>query len=159
MRALSGAALLLAASLLSPDVHASPSFPAALRDAVKMSCAPPCTVCHTVPEGGSGTGTKPFAVSMVTKGKLSPKQSETVAPAVQALLDNNTDSNGDGIGDIDQLKKGFDPNIGNIGIVCGPAYGCGARVASHRTPGPGAGLTFALALALGIVFVGRRRRG
>jgi len=155
--ALSGAVLLTVA-LVSAEANATPSFPADLKKAVPLACAPTCLVCHTRPEGGSGTATQPFALSMMVPGGLVKNKPETVAPAVNKLREQMIDSNGDGTPDIEQLEAGYDPNLGVSGLVCGPAYGCGARLAPQRARGFDSGMLFVVALAAGGVFVRQRRR-
>ncbi|MEZ4221341.1 MAG: hypothetical protein R3B13_10490 [Polyangiaceae bacterium] len=145
-----------ALALLAAPAVASPSYPGELLDALNMDCAAPCTVCHQDQTGGSGTATKRFAEAMIDVG-LEGGDEGTVKSAAQALEANGTDSDGDGVGDIDELKQGRDPNVEGDASICGPQYGCGARVSSQPARGsePWIVAASAVALALGL---GRRRR-
>ena len=149
--------LLFTAALVSTEAHGSEPFPAALQKAVPLACTPSCMVCHTRPEGGTAY-LQPFGKSMLETRLIRAGQPATVGPAVEKLREAGTDSNNDGTPDIEQLEAGYDPNLGSSGLVCGPAYGCGARLASHRSPGFDSGLLFVVALAAGGVFVRQRRR-
>jgi hypothetical protein len=144
-----GAALLLGA--WASPAAASPGYPAALQEASGSPCPPPCTVCHLTTNGGSGTAIKPFAESMIEEGGLDGEDDKLVAPAVKALapVDGGSagvDSDDDGMNDIAELAAGRDPNVTGAGELCGPTYGCGARIEpSGRLDWP------ALALALGVI--------
>jgi hypothetical protein len=59
------------------------------------------------------------------------------------------DSDEDGMGDVEELRNDRDPNVFGAGIVCGPTYGCGARVAPRgRVDGLALGAALAVAGAL-----------
>jgi hypothetical protein len=151
------AALLFAFSLtVGSRALASSDYPEALQEASGAPCPPPCTVCHQTLNGGAGTATKPFADTMIREGDLDGKKPSLVAPAVAAVSGSGADSDGDGFGDIAELASGWDPNARGEGDLCGPQYGCGARVA------PGSKLDVsALALALmaaGLLLARARRR-
>ncbi|MBI1948151.1 MAG: hypothetical protein HYS27_20850 [Deltaproteobacteria bacterium] len=88
---------------------ATSSFPATLRDKLTLDRAPQCTVCHVTGSGGDGTATKPFAVSMVAAG-LEPFDEASLEAAVAQLDADGTDSDGDGAGDVEELRAGTDPN-------------------------------------------------
>lgn len=156
-------------ALLSPrEGRASSSFPEELKNQLAMQCAPPCTICHRTLEGGAGTTDKNFAAAMVTASDaatpgtdgLVAGQPATVALAVAAVEKAGTDSDGDGRGDIAELSAGSDPNVAGDGatdaLLCGPTYGCGARVAS-RPPVDGSALAVALLVA-GFLGLRARRR-
>lgn len=170
--------------------RASESFPEAIQGALGMSCAPPCTICHDSLSGGYGTVNKPFGIAMFDVGGLTPKQPETVAPALAALEGGGgaagsagtagapdagadagatggsggaggtpgvVDSDGDGVGDVAELRQERDPNVPGAGVVCGPTYGCFARV-EPRGRIDGVALSAALAVAGALILFGRRRR-
>ncbi len=60
------------------------------------------------------------------------------------------DSDGDGMDDIAELAAGRDPNVAGAGDLCGPEYGCGARVEpSGALDGHALLLALGVALALG----------
>lgn len=138
------------------SARASDSYPQKVQTAAGSPCPPPCTVCHLTTNGGTGTALKPFAESMIDFGGLEGEDADLVAPAVQSLRDEQIDSDGDGVSDIDELAAGRDPNVTGEGELCGPTYGCGARV---EPEGPIDGYAIAAALAAVALLVGRWRSG
>jgi hypothetical protein len=144
----------LAALFMASPAGATPDFPQKLADATGAPCVPQCTICHTDSVGGKGTVTKPFGKSMVDAGLIS-FDNASVAKAVNELLQAGTDSDGDGIGDIAEIRDGDDPNSATAAKACGPTYGCGARIEPKGPIDVGSALA-ALATALGLV-LGRRR--
>ena len=152
------AGLAAAVFILLParPAHASPTYPGLLQKDVGMPCAPPCTVCHRDRNGGLYTVTKPFGLSMMAAG-LRGQNADQLSAAVKTLSSDKSDSDGDGIPDIQELKAGTDPNSTANGNICseGPVYGCGAHVAPR--PG-GGGLGAALAALAGFVLLVSMRR-
>ena len=110
--------------------------------------APPCTICHLDNNGEKGTVVKPFGIWMYDHGL----RGDATKEALGDLLDENeqkgVDSDGDGVGDIDELRDGTDPNVvGNT--LEPPQYGC-LSTAPRTTP--------AALLALSALALVRRRR-
>lgn len=135
---------------------ASDEYPAALRAATGAPCPPPCTVCHLTMNGGSGTAVKPFAEAMIQAG-LDGEDESLVETAVETLEKKSpkVDSDEDGVDDLAELAAGRDPNLTGAGDLCGPEYGCGARVEPN---GPVNSGPLALALGLALVLAARLRR-
>lgn len=133
---------------------ASPDYPAALQDATGAPCPPPCTVCHMTMNGGAGTVVKPFADAMIKAG-LDGEDVESLKTAVKGLESNAADSDGDGVNDFAELAAGRDPNVAGVGDLCGPEYGCGARV---EPAGELDGHALVLALGVAVVLGARIRR-
>lgn len=149
-RAVSVFALLLC----SLPAAATSSFPGVIRDTLGLDGSPGCTACHTTPGGGGGTATRPFAVSLRDAG-LQPFNNSSLEAALAQLETEGTDSDGDGVGDIDELRAGSDPN-GAGGADGGPEpepvqYGFGC--AQGAAAGP-----LLSGLLLLSVAAGRRRR-
>lgn len=94
---------------LAAPAAATGAFPNVIRDTLALDDAPACTVCHTDPGGGAGTATKPFAVALVAAG-LEAFDRASLETALATLETDGTDSDGDGVGDIDELTAGTDPN-------------------------------------------------
>jgi hypothetical protein len=152
----------LAGAAWSPDAAASPPYPGLIHDHLSLSYAPPCSICHQNGVTGYGTAITPFGQSMRDQG-LRAEDPGSLATALDQLAANNTDSDGDGVPDIQELVKGTDPNgPGVLGATRTPqlAYGCGAAITPIR-PSRGSGSAFAGVLlgALGLAAVRRRRRG
>jgi len=103
--------------------HASSNYPAEVRAYLGLSDTPDCTLCHNVPTGGYGTVTTPFGVSMLGRG-LKAQNVPSLHTALDALAAEKTDSDKDGVPDIEELKAGTNPNVPGGGSVPPPTYGC-----------------------------------
>lgn len=103
--------------------HGSSIYPPEVRAHLSLSYTPACTLCHETPSGGFGTVTTPFGKSMMARG-LEAQNLSSLDTALDALAAEHTDSDHDGVGDIDELKAGSDPNVGGGGSVTPPSYGC-----------------------------------
>ena len=148
---------------------ASPTYPEKLQDLLDMDCAPPCTLCHRDFQGGLGTAIQPFGEAMANAGLL-PKDDGLLKPTLAVLEDPAStgfacapdgtapcDSDGDGVGDVDELREGTDPNEADKDL-CQVKYGCGARVAPKRNQHDrGTGLLGALTAIALWAHVRRRR--
>src|SRR5690242_13566278 len=97
------AASTLALSYALPSAaYASPSYPAAVRDALGLPCAPACTLCHRDDRGGIGTAISPFATSARIAGLTCCNPAQL--PGLLAQLDTDAvDSDDDGDPDIAEL--------------------------------------------------------
>ena len=129
--------------------RALPEYPEALQKATGAPCLPHCNVCHRDDNAGSGTVDRPFAVNMEQIGGLNGNE-RSVANAVTLLAQAQTDSDGDGAGDIDEISMGQDPNDPYETSLCGPRVGCALGAGTSS-------LSPALAL-LALARVLRRRR-
>jgi hypothetical protein len=161
------ASILLGMALwsMAPHAAASATFPEALRKKLGLAqiAGPPpgCRLCHKDDLGGLKTASKPFARSLLKAGAMGANVPSLLA-ALDALESQNTDSDGDGVGDIAELKAGTDPNVGmsSDGMPTQPV---------DQVPLPETGCTFghassegrswaALAVAL-LLLASRRSRG
>ena len=136
------------------DALAKEEFPSQIENDVPgVSYQAPCTVCHTKGNTGASTPITPFALSLRDRGLSGDRQS--LSTALSQLAADGTDSDGDGVGDIDELKAGTDPNSSanaNIATLQAPGYGCGGTA-----PHGGGGLAAAGVLGLAGLLVRRRR--
>jgi hypothetical protein len=135
---------LSAATALAPAALASDTYPGAVQ-AELGTCTMQCTLCHRTLAGGPGDLNNMFGLSIQTTGNLSIRAPSTIPAALQALengpcivgmmeVPGGCDSDGDGVGDVAELREGRDPNVAGEGNICGgPRYGCGARVAPGRS--------------------------
>ncbi len=115
--------VLLAITLLAGGLaHGSSIYPPEVKAHLSLSYTPACTVCHTVPTGGYGTATTPFATSMRNRGLVA-QNIASLDTALDALAAEKTDSDHDGVPDIDELKAGTDPNVAG-GNAAPLSYGC-----------------------------------
>lgn len=163
-RWLARGATLAIAVFWSASGYASPTYPGLIKDDIKaltgldMPCTPPCTLCHRDLQGGRGTVSQPFGLSMMANG-LTYADPPSLASALAALRAKAIDSDGDGAVDVDELSQGNDPDVPGPGQLCLelPRYGCGAHVAPARPVdrlGPAAVVGFLAALSA----LRRRRR-
>jgi hypothetical protein len=134
--------------LLLRSALANSIFPGEIYNHLGLEVAPQCTLCHVDNLGGLGTIDKPFGEWMYDHDL----RGDSTLADLDALLDqmesDGVDSDGDGVGDIQELRDGTDPNVSGATLEP-PQYGCLAT-ASGVVP------SALLALvALGLV---RRRR-
>ncbi|WP_394839230.1 hypothetical protein LVJ94_20285 [Pendulispora rubella] len=134
---------------------ATPNFPGAIQRDLSLNAPPPCTTCHNNPAGGTGTVTQPFGMKMIARG-LVPGDETTLQRALGALDAENSDVDGDGVKDIQELRNGTDPN----GSTETPSYGCGGSISpvNPRRALPDASVILSGTLmAIGAIFLRRRR--
>jgi hypothetical protein len=141
--------ILLLALLAAGQVRASSTFPDGIRTQLGLSYTPACTLCH-VGTPGIGTATTPFATSMRARGLVAGSLS-SLDTALAALEAEHTDSDHDGVPDIEELKAGTDPNVPG-GSLETPTYGC------FNVTGRGPGAASTLVALLALVLTVRRRR-
>lgn len=119
--------------LRAPTASASPTFPGVVQGELALAAAPECTLCHTTPSGGFGTANTAFATYMRSRG-LRAGDAGSLRGALAASTAERRDSDNDGVSDLDELKRGADPNAAGADAVEPPAYGCGGRVAAREVP-------------------------
>ena len=126
------AALVAAQSFaLAGSASASPEFPAVVDSELSMDCPPPCTICHTSPNGGAETAVQPFVETLrvaYPEFLLGEEQlAEGLALARTTPCEGTNEPcniDGNDKSDIEDLEAGNDPNTGQP-LAC-PKYGCGA---------------------------------
>jgi hypothetical protein len=144
----------LLAALTPLTASARPEFPDSLQSATGAPCVPQCNICHESVSGG-GPADQPFAKSLLQMGGL--QGPGAMEYDVSQLEHAGVDSDGDGVGDIAEIRAGTDPNYAGDALICQPDVGCGAHVAPEP-PNDGLAASFAMLTALGLVFL-RRRSG
>ena len=110
--------------------------------------APPCTICHLNNQGEKGTVVKPFGIWMYDHGLRGDATKEELGDLLDENEQKAVDSDGDGVGDIDEIRDGEDPSVAGATLEP-PQYGC-----LSTTPRTTPAALLAL-VALGLV---RRRR-
>ena len=121
-------------------VAASASFPTTATAHLGISQPFACATCHTNGVTGMGTVNTPFGTALRAEG-LSAGNDAALRTALDVLSTKGTDSDGDGLGDVAELKVGRNPNVadpavgdggtgadaGTTGVPPVPKYGCGAN--------------------------------
>lgn len=129
----------LSVAIYGQTSHAHSTFPTLIQSDLNMPCTPSCTICHRDNLGGFGTVVEPFGKSMQADGLSFVEAS--LAPTLNKLEQAGTDSDGDGIPDITELRAGEDPN-GSLDLcsqaALAPRYGCGAHIAPRPSQDSGA---------------------
>ncbi len=150
-------ALVLVATALSVPrlALARPSFPDEIQQHLNAPCVPQCNLCHDSTSGGGPTD-QPFALSLVQYGEMEGR--EGLDNSLDLLKQDGIDSDHDGVGDIDEISRGTDPNYAGDALLCQPDVGCGAHVV-RETKKEGLDATWILAAVLGLIFASKRRGG
>jgi hypothetical protein len=157
--------LCLVVQLFARSAAASVTFPETIRKELELDAVPPpspgCRVCHKDDAGGLKTVTTPFGRSMMSAG-ASAANVGSVVGALSTLKAEGTDSDGDGVGDIDELVAGTDPNGGSAPDgtptappeqVPPPETGCTVNGRGHG----GTGGAWVVVAALGVLALRRAR--
>ena len=144
--------LVLATALLAGCLaHASSIYPPEIRVHLGLSYTPDCSVCHANGQTGFGTVTTPFGTSMRSRGLVS-QNLASLDTALDALDAERTDSDHDGVPDIDEFKAGSDPNVAGGGSIPPPSYGCFDVTGQSASP-----LALLLPVALALLLLRARR--
>jgi Bacterial TSP3 repeat len=138
-----------------PLAHASPAYPVAVQADLKLTETPRCTLCHTTDLGGKGTISSYFGRTLLRDGAQGNDDIGALKAALEMMESEQTDSDGDGVSDIDELRAGTDPNDGPgpSDPLPTPQTGCALRGAAQQ----GASGSAWLWCALGAYLVRRRR--
>jgi hypothetical protein len=148
--------------LTSASALASSSFPATVQSHLTLSTTPDCSLCHANGLTGTGTVKTRFGVSLLQAGAVGGDTARLIA-ALDTMAAAGVDSDCDGVGDIQELKAGTDPNAppgsdGGVltsadGGVCGQVILLGPPV----TFGCSASAASGLLGVLGVLVLARRR--
>jgi len=139
------------AALLSVPAQAKPDFPPEIAQHVSAPIAPACSVCHLDGKTGGITVVTPFAMALRAHGFAD--SSASLLAALDQMATDGTDSDGDGVSDVAELRAGTDPNSPVPGAATAdPTYGCAVASPPGRP-----GWTVPLLLSA-LLFVRRRAR-
>lgn len=152
---------------VSFSAQASPSYPSVMRDHWELDCLPRCSVCHETEPGRQGNASRPFAQSLLEQDLLA-QDEDSLRLALDRLREAETDSDGDGASDYEELTGAVEQSSGaeepsveaRLGNPNGPedaelcaaevVYGCGASWSSPQ----GAASTRAVALLTALLGLG-----
>jgi hypothetical protein len=112
-----------------------------------------CLICHTTARGGQRTAEQLFAITLRDYGLTRGNEGAALENAL-ALLPEDTDSDGDGEPDKEELRGCGNPSGEELGI--GPEYGCDGAHLARDLPSDAPLMLMALGAAAVLV---RRRRG
>lgn len=153
-----GCVLGLFGVLAAAPASASETYPPDLKKQLMLAeepgTPPGCQLCHKDDEGGVGNVDKPFGRSLMREGAVG-ASIPSLRAALKALDETAWDSDGDGVGDIDELRAVTDPNVGADGTVNDPyadiplpETGCSLARGNRGSLASGLGLAAAWALLL-----------
>jgi len=112
---------------------------------------PSCTVCHATNAGGIGTVTKAHGIALMDAGLVAGDLISLTA-SLDTLAASATDSDGGGVGDIDELIAGTDPNLADDDSNDGGGGGGEDNSLKYgfcaATPNQGSGLGVAVVVLL-----------
>lgn len=160
MRGFASTAALAGSLLLAGAASASSTYPDAIKSHLSLKNKPECALCHSGGMTGFGTVNTLFGTTARTHYNLTSSNTTLLTSVLDKMKTDKVDSDGDKVGDIDELVAGTDPNTAGGGVVAAKpdlTYGCAATVAPGG-PTPSSGAAFGLALVAAIA-VARRRRG
>ncbi|HEY8945433.1 MAG TPA: hypothetical protein VIM73_14280 [Polyangiaceae bacterium] len=152
-----GVLVLVSVSCVARTASAEEEFPGPFSEAAGYECPAPCTLCHTIPQGGKEYLTLFGAV--VWGSGVMPGKPETLAKAVATIRANTEqDTDGDGTPDWKEFELQTDPSRPNSPLYC-PTYGCGASVAPPTArSGPTRSVLGVLGALIFVVVLATRRR-
>ena len=135
----SAIAMLAAVMLSALPASASETDPRTLEAELELSCAPACTLCHDTMAGGSLTANRPVGIAL-RRLRLVSGDPQQLIQVIAQLEANGTDSDGDGTGDVAELRAGGNPNDPDnapLGCYTAPPEeeegGCAVSSVSGRT--------------------------
>jgi hypothetical protein len=157
MKRASAIAIFAAWALSALSASASPTYPEALAGQLELACPPACTLCHDTMEGGPLTANRPFGIAARRLGLFS-GNTEQLLQVIAQMEANGTDSDGDGTGNVAELRAGGNPNDPGttpLGCYTPPAEEDGGGCATGGSTGHAGLSLFAGLLIVGMVL--RRR--
>ena len=113
----------LAIALSVTRAEASLNYPEAIQDHLGLTMLPECTLCHATELGGDGTVDEPFGLTANMLGAGGDNDTSSLIVALNQMQSRNTNSDGDFVGDVAELRAGTDPNVYDASPGAGGAAG------------------------------------
>jgi hypothetical protein len=158
-------------ALLALPAAASSEYPIAVQMHLSLMRPPPqsCALCHTNGITGAGTVNTPFGRAARMQGLVGGGNTASLIAALDALDAAGTDSDSDGVSDINELRAGTNPNVANAmpdggtgggGGGTGGGAGGGGDIVEIPPPrfGCGASVMPGLLAGAALLLLRRRRR-
>ena len=130
--------------------RARPEFPDEIAVAVGGDVAPACSLCHLDGKTSGITAVTPFVLALKQRGFDGKRAS--LRSALAQMEADGVDTDGDGAGDVAELRAGTDPSSPVPGAPSvGPDYGCSVAGGAQTIGG-------LLLAGLALAGLARRRR-
>ncbi|HEU4539038.1 MAG TPA: hypothetical protein VFS00_33185 [Polyangiaceae bacterium] len=151
-RAFGWAAVGLLSLTAAPRAFASQSYPGIINGKYNPDPAVSCPLCH---QGATDrtTAVQPFVLMLKGDYGLTLGNPDLLSQALDQAEADETDVDGDGVGDIEELRSGTDPNVSGGSAAPTPEYGCVKSSVATAPPNASAYVP----LALGAALLGARR--
>lgn len=141
-------ALVVAGIALPGSSQAKPGFPSQIQQHLGLDSEPTCLICHGSKQGG-GPITQPFGLAMLDAG-LTSLGNASLTSALDKLEADKTDSNADGVPDIEGLRQHILPLASKDPIE----YGCGGNTIAR---GGNVRSSTSMLVLVGLVLLGGSR--
>lgn len=126
--------------------QASKTYPETLQVDVGIKCPPRCTLCHETESGGARTLVG-FGLSAYRAG-LRGVNANSLPAALEKLEDARTDTDNDGVADVEELRRQTDPNSRSNADICTGEEMGGCTVMPGQTRAAGSGILVLVCLLL-----------
>jgi hypothetical protein len=144
-----------AAFACSAKVHASPDYPAAIREKALLAYLPACTLCHAESDGSDGAVATDFGRTLWVLG-MRGRNVPSLEIALDKVRARKWDADGDGVDDIAELVGSTDPSGPALSNFPAAEHGC--AVGLRRGAPAFFGSTASVAFFAGAFAASRLRR-
>lgn len=100
--------------LCSGTARGTETYPDFVRGELDLPATPECTLCHLTNDGQENTVRRPFGLQVLSHGGTGGGSRGSLRSALRAMEADGSDSDGDGLPDIEELRAGGDPNAFDV---------------------------------------------